>query len=167
MFSALRDVFGIAYSYCGTGNAYRMLGKYEKASASFGRASALYQKIGDRVSYSYTLWSIGTTHKMLGDFEKARHYFKAARSLFQKTKDPRGLIYCRLGMGEVAMLEGRKARAEEYFEESLKQAAAFGFKVEYCHAEMLRSYLSGKIKNGCYNRLLLKLAFDRAPFNIP
>jgi tetratricopeptide (TPR) repeat protein len=144
-----------------------MLGEFKKALSSFDRASAIYLKIGDRVSYSYTLWSMGTTHKMLGDYQKARYYFRTAEALFRKTKDPRGLIYCRLGMGELALLEGRKDRAEKYIRESVSHAVDFGFKVERCHAEMLRSYLGGKIKTGCYNKLGLKLAFDRAPFNIP
>ncbi len=84
-----------------------MLGDYKKALSYFKKASSLYNKIGDRVSYAYTLWSMGTTYKMLGDYSSASDYFKVSQDLFKKTKDPRGLIYCKLGLGEIALLEGR------------------------------------------------------------
>ncbi len=123
--------------------------------------------MGDRVSYSYTIWSIGTTYKMLGDYKESRKCFKTARYFFDKTKDPRGIIYCNLGLGEIALLEERKKLAEKYFIKSIKDAKQYGFMLESCHSEMLESYLFGKIKRSCYNKLGLKLHFKNAPFNIP
>jgi tetratricopeptide (TPR) repeat protein len=163
----LCDTFGTAYSHCGIGNAYRMLGDYRKALASFSRASTLYKKIGDRVSYSYTLWSIGTTHKMLHEYASADNVFKEAQVLFKKTKDPRGLIYCQLGFGEIALLKGNNATALRKFKASLSQARRYGFRVEACHAAMLLSYAYGKKNMVCYNSLGMKLDFNEAPFNIP
>ena len=167
LFRKLKDTFGTAYSYCGIGNAYRMTGEYRKALASFSKASRLYRKIGDRVSYAYTLWSIGTTHKMLLDLLSARSFFSEAEGLFKKTKDPRGLIYCQLAFGEIAMLQGRERNAAKSFRDSLAQAKRYGFRVEHCHATMLSTYLAGKKKPLCYNRLGVKLKFTKAPFNIP
>jgi len=144
-----------------------MHGEYRKALASFSRASALYRKIVDRVSYSYTLWSMGTTHKMLLDLASAQVCFNEAQGLFRKTKDPRGLIYCQLGFGEIAMLTGNTKKAAKYFSDSLEQAKKYGFRIEQCHASMLISYLAGKKKPVCYNTLGVRLGFTEAPFNIP
>jgi tetratricopeptide (TPR) repeat protein len=144
-----------------------MLGDYKKALSYFRRASALYNKIGDRVSYAYTLWSMGTTYKMLGDYQNASGYFTLSQNLFKQTKDPRGLIYCTLGFGEIALLEGRKKLAEKYFRDSVNKAKKYGFKVERCHAERLSSCLSGKTTTACYHRLGLKLNFQTLPFNLP
>jgi hypothetical protein len=32
---------------------------------------------------------------------------------------------------------------------------------------MVRSYMTGNLKTGCYGRLGLRLRFNEAPFNIP
>lgn len=167
LFTSLHDTFGAAYSFCGIGNAYRMLGNYQQALADFKKASSLYEFIGDRVSYSYTLWSIGTTYKMMNSFLPAKDHFRKAQALFRATKDPRGIIYCRLGMGEIAFLEGRIKLGVHYALSSLESARNYGFKLEACHAEMLRAYMIGKSERSCYNKLGLQLQFDNAPFNIP
>jgi hypothetical protein len=104
---------------------------------------------------------------MLGDYKKAAEQFRTAAKLFTKTKDPRGLVYCSLGLGEIALLEGRRAAAEKYIGGSVDNASRYGFRVEKCHAEMVRSYMTGKVKAGCYGRLGLRLHFNEAPFNIP
>ena len=64
-------------------------------------------------------------------------------------------------------LEMISVTAEKYFRESVLNAKKYGFNVERCHAEMLSSCLSGKITSVCYNKLGLKLSFDKLPFNLP
>jgi tetratricopeptide (TPR) repeat protein len=167
LFSDIKDIFGTAYSYCGTGNAYRMLKDYQSALTNFAKASRLYKRIGDKVSYSYTLWSLGTTYKMIGNYNKSRDNFIKAMLLFKKTKDPRGIVYCRLGLGEIALLKGMKAVARKHFLASLYGSTKNSFAVERCHTTTLISFMNGKIDNGCYNRLGLKLRFQGLPFNIP
>jgi tetratricopeptide (TPR) repeat protein len=167
LFTSLHDTFGTAYSFCGIGNAHRMLGNYQQALADFKKASLLYELIGDRVSYSYTLWSIGTTYKMMNKFASAMDHFRKAQALFKATKDPRGIIYCRLGMGEIAFLRGRIKLGLRYALSSIESARSYGFKLEACHAEMLRTYIIGNSRRSCYNKLGLQLQFEGAPFNIP
>jgi tetratricopeptide (TPR) repeat protein len=181
LFIAEGDRFGKAYSYCGIGNAYRMLGDYKNAFVYFAKATGLYKKMGDKVSYAYTLWGLGTAYKMTCFHKKARDYFTKAMSLFKETKDPRGIIYCKLGFGEISLLEGKGATAKKYFSEALKGSAENSFALERCHAETLISFLgstscgynagrnksSGKMKGTCYDRLGLKIAFQKLPLNIP
>ncbi|MEW6675269.1 MAG: tetratricopeptide repeat protein [Nitrospirota bacterium] len=167
LFSTVKDAFGIAYSYCGIGNAYRMIGDYKNAITNFAKAVRLYKKIGDKVSYSYTIWSLGTTYKMIGDYKRARDYFIRAMLLFKKTEDLRGIIYCRLGLGELNFLEGRKTHAKRQLKAALYDSTKNSFAVEKCHAKTILSYMDGKIDNGCYNKLGLKLRFQGLPFNIP
>ena len=112
MFEKLGDRFGLAYSYCGLGNAGRMREDYKNGLANFKKAEKLYKKIGDRVSYAYTLWSIGTTYKMLGKYKEAVDSFNSALELFRITKDPRGKIYCMLGSAEVEYLAGDMKKAK-------------------------------------------------------
>ena len=88
-----------------------MKGDYSGALLHFRKATTLYRKIGDIVSFSYTLWSLGKTYTMLGRLDKAAEYFKQAQGFFRKTKDPRGIIYCKLGMGEIEFLRGRISSA--------------------------------------------------------
>jgi hypothetical protein len=105
--------------------------------------------------------------------------------LFKKTKDPRGIIYCRLGLGEIALLKGKRTIAKKHILKSLQGSSENSFAVEKCHATTLMSYMnknnptsppfskggmvgfSGKIDNGCYDRLGLKLMFQGLPLNIP
>jgi hypothetical protein len=110
---------------------------------------------------------------MTGKLNNARNNFIKAMLLFKKTKDPRGIVYCRLGLGEIALLKGRKAAARRHFLASLYGSTKNSFAVEKCHARTLTACMnfgggfSGKIDDGCYNRLGLKLGFQVLPFNIP
>ena len=67
---AANDTFGIAYSYCGTGNTYRMNGDHSTALQYFKKAEKIYATIGDKVSYAYTVWSMGVSLKMLGGLKQ-------------------------------------------------------------------------------------------------
>ena len=144
----------------------------KNAFSYFSKATALYNKIGDKVSYAYTLWGLGTAYKMTGVHNKARDYFTEALRFFRKTKDPRGIIYCELGFSEISLLEGRKAAAKKYSSAALLGSKKNGFALEKCHAETLVSFLngppsSGNKKSTCYDRLGLKLGFQALPLNIP
>ena len=152
MFTRLNDRFGLAYSFCGLGNARRMYGDYKNALAYFRKAEVLYRKIGDRVSYAYTLWSVGTTYKMLGEMGRALDKFKESDGLFTQTQDPRGKIYCILGTGEVDYLCGKKSKAEKAYVTALGRAESYGFKVEKRYA--------GILLNACKQGRAI-------PFNLP
>jgi len=125
------------------------------------KASRLYKKIGDRVSYAYTLWSLATTHKMKGSYRRAFRNLEKAESLFKITNDPRGLVYCKLGYGELRLLAGDRTGARRFFKSGLSIAEKFGFKVEAAHAKMLLERPSGYIKLG------IKLDFQAPPYNLP
>ena len=73
-----------------SGNALRMKDDYSGALLHFRKATTLYRKIGDIVSFSYTLWSLGKTYTMLGRLDKAAEYFKQAQGFSKRQKDPKG-----------------------------------------------------------------------------
>ncbi|MBE7415888.1 MAG: tetratricopeptide repeat protein [Deltaproteobacteria bacterium] len=101
LFRALKDTFGVAYSYCGIANSMRMNGDFRGSLRFFTKARENYKRIGDKVSYAYTLWGEGTALQMLGRNREALKDFEEARSLFRETKDRRGLIYCLISIGEL------------------------------------------------------------------
>jgi tetratricopeptide (TPR) repeat protein len=167
LFGKLRDGFGTAYSHCGIGNALRMRGEFKGAREHFRRAVAVYRRIGDVVSYSYTLWSLGKMHMMTGKYGLSEKYVKEALGHFRKTRDPRGAIYCRLSQAELRRLGGGKAAAGRMLVAARREARAFGFAVEECHAGALLSSLEGRTDNSCYGKLGLGLRYGAIPFNIP
>lgn len=144
-----------------------MLEDYKAAFAYFGKATRLYKKIGDKVSYAYTLWSLGATYKMTGSYGKALENFNRALCLFRQTKDPRGVIYCKLGFGEIALLKGDDAVAKKYISAAHKESLKYGFAVEACHAKVLLSSMTGRMENTCYNKIGVRLKFRKLPLNIP
>ena len=144
-FVALKDTFGIAYSYCGLANAKRMKGDFKAAFDYFKKAKSNYKKIGDRVSYAYTLWGEGTAFKMVDKLDKADSDFREAEKLFKQTGDERGLVYCDLALGEIAYLNGRKRRAATLFERAFTRAESFffGAELKYCK-RLLRAAETGR-----------------------
>ena len=167
LFTSTGDAFGKAYSYCGIGNAYRMLGDYKNAFIHFAKAVRLYGKMGDKVSYAYTLWGLGTAYKMTGDLEKAHDYLTDSVRLFRRTKDPRGVCYCLLGFGEIALLRGRRATAKRHISSALEKATKNDFGIEKCYAKTILALMDGKKEDTCYNQLGLKIGFRGLPLNIP
>jgi tetratricopeptide (TPR) repeat protein len=153
-----------------------MGGRYEDALAFFGRATRLYRRIGDEVSYAYTIWGEGTTHKMLGGYERALARFTEADAIFRKTRDPRGRIYTSLGAGELLVLRGRHRAAERKLRSALESARRLGFRFEEAHARLLLGLL--RVEEGrrvSFERILARYArlgtsFPRKPslpLNIP
>ena len=184
LFVSLNDVFGKAYSFCGIGNAYRMLGAYDESLVYFRKATKLYKTIGDQVSYAYTLWGISTSYKMTHQYGKALRYLDNAGVLFKKTKDLRGMIYTKLGFGEIALLDGDMKNARKYLNAAYREARAKKFSLESCHAQILVSFLDDAIRERkstihrtpvaigtkqrtCYNQIGVKLKLDSPPLNIP
>jgi len=152
MFARLDDRFGLAYSFCGLGNARRMNDDYKNALIYFKKAETLYKKIGDRVSYAYTLWSVGTTYKMIGKMNNALGSVKESAELFRQTKDPRGKIYCLLGIGEVDYLSGKRSKAKKSYLIAIRHAESYGFGVEKKYAgRLLEAFQRG----------------EEMPFNLP
>lgn len=184
LFVSLHDVFGKAYSFCGIGNAYRMLGAYDESFVYFKKATKLYKTIGDHVSYAYTLWGMSTSYKMMHQYGRAVRYLENARALFKKTKDARGIIYTKLGFGEIALLCGDMKNARKYLNAAYREARKKKFSLEFCHAQMLMSYLDGSVcqkrskihrmpeatgttERTCYNQIGVKLKLNNPPVNIP
>jgi tetratricopeptide (TPR) repeat protein len=158
-----RDAFGIAYSFCGRGNALRMQGRHARALALFKRAERDYRRIGDRVSYAYTLWSMAMARKMLGQLNAARRDLDRADALFQATGDSRGHAYAELGRLELHLLEGGGlARGRALQARALR--AAKGYPWESAHAKtLLKPRLAAKV----YAKLGSRFRHRGAPVNWP
>ncbi len=149
-----------------------MLEDFANAFVHFRKATKLYEKIGDTVSYSYTLWGFSAAYIMLGKYGRASDFLSKAIVNFNHTKDPRGIIYCNLGRGQIALLAGKKALAKRRLSSALNESKKNNFAVEKCHAETLIALADGmgyseKFGSTCYDRLGLKLGFKRLPLNIP
>ncbi len=132
---------GTAYSSCGMANAHRMASNFARAFDYFSQATALYQEIGDRISYAYTLWGEGTTYKMVGKDEEALSAFHASEAIFQETGDQRGRVYTLLGRGELAFLRGESAEAEGMLLEAREITDSHPFRLERCHCQLLQILL--------------------------
>ncbi len=160
-----------------------MFNNYKKALFYFSKATRLYQRIGDIVSYSYTLWGIGSTYKMMGDYKKAQDNFRKAMLLFKKTNDSRGVIYCKLSIGEIGFLQDKKRKAISLLKEAFDESVRHGYLIEKCHAGIILSNIiknispkgekkedikgfSGEIYR-CHDKLGLRIRFEGLPFNIP
>jgi len=135
-FTALKDTFGKAYSYCGIANALRMKGDFSGALKNFKMAKTNYRRIGDKVSYAYTLWGEGTAYQLLGKDAPAHKDFIEAERLFRDTKDKRGLVYCMMSLGELEFRKDPK-KGMRMLKKALKRAEALGIGVETGYARRL------------------------------
>ena len=137
------DTFGRAYSFCGMGNANRMMGYLPRALDYFARATELYSEIGDKVSYAWTLWGEGTALKMIRRLQEAEERFRRAQGLFSETGDGRGTIYCLLSLGEIRQLEGRVGDAAASLQRAEEVLEGKPFALERCHLRLYRWLLEG------------------------
>ncbi len=143
IFQEIGDRFGQAYSFCGIGNAHRMMEHFGDALEYFRRAEELYRDIGDEVSYAWTLWSFGTALKVLQDWKGAEGKLQEAWELFTKTRDTRGMVYHFLALSEIRVFEGRREEACSLLEEAERLLVGKPFQLERIHLELYRWLILG------------------------
>ncbi|MEM3434470.1 MAG: hypothetical protein QXP27_09920, partial [Candidatus Methanomethyliaceae archaeon] len=174
LFHETGDRFGQAYSFCGVGNAHRMMGHFPEALEYFAKAATLYEDIGDEVSYAWTLWSWGTALKVLRRFVEAKEKLEAASKLFGRTRDTRGMVYYLLSVAEIAFLEGERDKAVRFLKEAERSLLEKPFQLEWAHLK-LYCYLVGEGRETLqniyeiYKRIgaLFLQKFPSFPINLP
>ena len=120
------DLFSVAYSHCGMGNALRQLGRLKEARARYLVSRRLYRKIGDEVDAAYVDWGLGLVETRLGLLGRAEKSFNAALRAFRIRRESRGVALSQSGMASVHYLRGKKGRAKVLFQASLETARLAG-----------------------------------------
>ncbi len=151
-----------------------MVGHFEEALEYFGKAAALYEDIGDEVSYAWTLWSWGTAFKVLGELGKRVRNSRLPRGSLRRPRDTRGMVYYLLSVAEVTFLEGKKDEALGFLKEAEDLLVEKPFRLEKVHVKLYR-WLMGEGEDslsnirGLYEGIGAHFlpSFPTLPLNIP
>lgn len=115
------DIFAKAYSFCGTGNALRQMGKIEEALKYYKTSLKLYEKIKDNPDTALVLWGMAECYKKT-NIKKAIQCIRKAKKLLKNSYEIRGKILLKKLEAEIKYSIGNKKEAKKLFEEAYNLA---------------------------------------------
>lgn len=108
------DYFAKAYSYCGTANALRQIGKFGKALKYYRYALKYYTFIKDNPDTALVLWGMAECYKRY-NLNKALKYVCKAKKYLKDTHEIRGKILVTLTESYIRYALGEKLKANKLF----------------------------------------------------
>ncbi len=113
------DFFGKGYSYCGTANALRQLGRYKTALEYYKKALYYYNKTDDKADIALVLWGMAECYKKI-DLKKAYFYINKAKRLIKNIHEIRGSILIKLTESHIRYARGEREKAKKLFNEAFE-----------------------------------------------
>ena len=124
----ISDRAGEGRAYGNLGNAYKLLGDYQKAIEYHEKDLKIAKEIGDRAGEGGAYGNLGNAYQSLGDYQKAIEYqekcLKIAKEIGDRAGEGRG--YGNLGNAYQSL--GDYQKAIEYHEKDLKIAKEIGYR---------------------------------------
>lgn len=101
---------------------YSNSGKYQEAIATFQKAIAIYQEIGNDLGISITLDNIGSTYTRLGQVEQAIAFHQKALDQYEKIGDRTGTGVALSNLGRAYTNTGKQAESLNAYQKALNIA---------------------------------------------
>ncbi|NLI09919.1 MAG: tetratricopeptide repeat protein [Elusimicrobia bacterium] len=116
------DIFALAYSFCGTANALRQLGRLDEAEKLYLKSKILYSRLGDKPDLGFVYWGLGEIYRKRGNLRTSLFYLKKSSFLFKQGFEKRGEILSLISSAKVLYALGQTDKARKNYFSALKKA---------------------------------------------
>jgi CHAT domain-containing protein/tetratricopeptide (TPR) repeat protein len=114
------DPFDEAYTLTFEGEAFQQISEYSLAVATFEKALAVWQSVGDpSMGEPWTLSDLGSVFAITGDREKSLQYYQRALDIYSSNGDARGKGICLTAIGGIYASWGEKQKALAFLRRAL------------------------------------------------
>ncbi|MCX7641413.1 MAG: tetratricopeptide repeat protein [Elusimicrobiales bacterium] len=113
------DMFAKGYSYCGTANALRQMGKFKQAIKYYKKALNFYKKVGDEPDIALVLWGMAECYKKY-NIDRALKIILQAKKYIKNSQEIRGKVLIILTESYLRYTKGEIKKAKKLFNAAIK-----------------------------------------------